>query len=382
MPIALVSAAADTDRERAAARSVHPARTDVASKGTQTQTLHTFRRLPPVRKLAVAFACAIALLCRAGPAHAAPPPRNSAEALEVNEKCNVCHAVEGLSIHDPVKGRTLDLSIEPDTYAASLHGVLDCEACHSSGYERMPHSGPIRHPRFLCVDCHERRKDVEGLALTLRRDELLSGAHGRSAELAFDCHMCHDPHTFVLVRDRKSALGRIEKSNHICLSCHGPDGALRERFQELPNTLERHDLFPNPLQHMRKLKCVTCHAPEDSLTRHDVEAADKAVRECTGCHGSDARLLERTYADLRGSTTAVPLGALGAAPDDGFRDNVYVVGSTRSPLLDKLSIVGFLVMLSLVAMHAVARLLTHGRRRREAAEAAEAERQGASDGEH
>ncbi len=298
---------------------------------------------PVLASLAVLLVAAAAAAC-ASPAPERVPPA----AEKDNVRCNECHTVDGLKITDPASDKQTLLTIGVVAYGDSAHGNLPCEECHDYGYEKLPHHGYSSYPRFLCVDCHEARKDVAKLDLTLRKKELLAGAHGERAKRAFDCHECHDPHFFKLLRNIDDPLGRIDWSNDICVECH-------------EDLAKSHAEFPNPEAHFRKVKCVPCHTPETTRTGHDVLPAEESVRDCGACHSRRVPLFAASYAVARDT---------GRSPEGRRRlraaamDNAYVIGSTSSPTLDLLSLLGFLFILFLVCAHAAARLLTYSRRKR------------------
>jgi hypothetical protein len=272
-------------------------------------------------------------------------------------ECRACHAVADLTKTDPITGREVNLTIDLDAYAQSDHANVRCYDCHERGYETLPHTGPRQYPRFLCVDCHRDNDKLAPLRFERRRDELLGSVHGKQAEHRFDCHDCHNPHEFRLVRARGSALDRIRAGNQICLDCHGPQSKRNVSFRDLPNVLDKHERLPHKRNHFRKVKCVSCHTPADSATRHDVRGKDEIAFECTQCHSPDSAVLQATYA--RPQDAGGP--ALDAAQADGLRENAYVVGSSRSRLLDWISIAGFVLAALLVAAHAIARML-HSRK--------------------
>ena len=272
---------------------------------------------------------------------------------EANAACHECHAVPEMAVFDPRTDRMVMLSVDPLDYRRSVHGQLPCAACHPSGYDHLPHSGPLSYPRFLCVSCHQEAEDVPQLALEERREELLGSAHGIQAAHNFDCHTCHDPHRFRLVREEGLALERIQASNQLCLHCHGSATGRKIGFEDQAVSTDTHGLFPNPRAHFRKVKCVSCHTGEGQTLDHDVLAADRSVRECSECHGQDSPRFEDSY------IARVSPGAAESAGE--ARDDVYVIGSTRSVWLDRIGL-GLLVMvLALTLGHSLARQIRKGR---------------------
>ncbi|MCP3956689.1 MAG: hypothetical protein GY719_02435 [bacterium] len=271
---------------------------------------------------------------------------------EANAACHKCHAVPDLTVFDPRTDRMVILTVDPAEYRRSVHGALACAECHPHGYDRLPHYGPLSYPRFLCVSCHQEAGDIPQLTLEERREELLGSAHGREAERDFTCHTCHDPHLFRLVRDEGAALERIRASNRLCLDCHGTAAGRKPSFEDLPASVDVHGLFPNPRAHFRKLKCVSCHTGEGHSRDHDVLTAIRSVRECSECHGQDAPRFEDSYAN------AVSPGA--PEPSGEAREDVYVIGSSRSEWLDLVGLGLLTAILALTAVHALARQISKG----------------------
>lgn|GEM_PF-3385823 len=250
-----------------------------------------------------------------------------------NAACQECHGVSGLVRFDDRTGERLDYSIDPAAYESSVHGEASCVACHDVGYEgKLPHFGPRMQPRFLCVRCHEKLGEVESLKLPDRREDLLRGAHGDHGKDRLTCHDCHDPHRFQLLQDRPEGFVRIAAGSEICLGCHGA-GERQFGHEALPDAESRHGPLPNAGLHLSAVSCVTCHAPEGDGTAHDVLPASESLGDCTQCHRRDD---PRWAADH---------------PDGGPFASVYVVGSSRSPWLDRASQGGFLLLLLGVAAH-------------------------------
>jgi thiosulfate reductase cytochrome b subunit len=259
-----------------------------------------------------------------------------------NAVCQECHAVPDLRFVDRSTGESILYSIDPEAYAASAHGAADCVACHESGYgDKLPHEGPPTTPRWICVDCHEARHDVDELDLPRRKQELRDGVHG--AEGRMSCDDCHDPHRFATVGDQEQALARIAASNGICLTCHGPADERAFGHESLNDARTTHDRFPNALRHFSRVKCVTCHAPRGDGAAHDVTGADASLGDCEQCHVREDPAWASNYRSSDG--------------DDRPEDHVYVVGSTRSWRLDRLSQLGFVGMLLLILAHSVRRRL-------------------------
>lgn len=259
-----------------------------------------------------------------------------------NEVCQDCHAVPDLRFTDRATGESTLYTIEPATYRGSAHGHVACVACHDVGYgEDLPHEGPAWRARFLCVDCHAALGDLDELDLPARKDELLAGAHGDEGRRRMDCHDCHDPHRFALVRRQEEALGRIAASNAICLACHGAPGVRSFGYEALQDAAGTHDHFPHAARHFGRVKCVTCHAPLGAGAGHDVRPVADSLGDCAACHVRSDPAYGSSYE--------------GGAGRGDVIDQVYVIGSTRSVWLDRSSQVGFVLFLGGVLLHGLRR---------------------------
>lgn len=265
-------------------------------------------------------------------------------ALELDEssmQCQECHAATDFQVYDPVQQRNLSLTIDTAQFLRGSHGKLPCRACHERGYDELPHRGPARTVSFRCIHCHREDRAVGHLQFAEHAQELKNSVHGSLSEGKLDCDSCHDTHTFRPVREEQDPSHRISQSNSWCLRCHGPEP--RDiNYPALPNILDAHSHLPNRKDHFRKVKCVGCHTPLDSPTKHDVMPKKQATRDCVACHRRDSAVLSTVYTRP-------------GEADGDVTSNAYVVGSTRSAWLDRLSQWGFAAALLGILLHAMAR---------------------------
>ena len=82
-------------------------------------------------------------------------------------------------------------------------------------------------------------------------------------------------------------------------------------------------------------------------------AADRSVRECSECHGQDSPRFEDSYTN--------PVSPVAPEPAGEAREDVYVIGSTRSVWLDRIGLGLLAVVLALTAAHSLARQIRKGR---------------------
>jgi hypothetical protein len=276
---------------------------------------------------------------------AEPASAESELADAESRACQVCHGIPAWRINDPVTGEATLLSIDSEAYRLSSHGALPCRSCHARGYDQIPpHRGSPAQPIYLCVLCHQKDQDLAQFRLLERKAELQRSVHGDTVLGPLDCHTCHDPHRFRPVNDPDDPLSRIEKSNAICLGCHGPGGAEPTRFGQ-PDAAPFHARFPNYDNHVRKLKCVACHTTDTASNRHDIAPKQDAVSECAQCHTPASQILDAVYGPQR------------RGHGDRLVEDAYVIGSSRTPRLERLSLLGFATLLGAIALHGLARVV-------------------------
>src|SRR3970040_335916 len=89
----------------------------------------------------------IALALSFPPAATAALPQDTKKSPTAkNEECLACHGQQGMQ---GAKGRSI--FVDAAKQAASVHGGLNCSACHA-GVKEYPHPKPM--PRVNCATCH------------------------------------------------------------------------------------------------------------------------------------------------------------------------------------------------------------------------------------
>lgn len=281
-------------------------------------------------------------------------PQAFAKQSDERHTCLRCHAMETLAYRDPATREILDLSIDPRALSHSVHGEMECTECHKKGYRRYPHPESVRQESLSCVGCHE--DDPAEATYQLKRieseyDLSVHVAPGAKHADRFSCHTCHDPHAFSVSRVGTDLAEVVRAGNAVCLGCH----------KRVANpAFGLHAWLPKREAHWTSVRCVECHTPtsdEPSRISHRILPADESHRDCVSCHSRDALLLGRLYR----YRSAEDLERRGLFAQALFNE-AYVVGMSRSPLLDAISlaILG-LTLLGLIA-HGVGRYLTHRRR--------------------
>jgi hypothetical protein len=268
--------------------------------------------------------------------------------------------VSDLSAKDPLNNREYALSIDVKAYRRSSHGALKCATCHEWGYDRVPHRAPRGRDPYACVYCHRNDDVLKPYQLEKRKGEFKKSHHVDTFGRKFGCHDCHDPHRFFPIPKGKGVRPQVDRANDICARCHAAKKPLMP-FEDAPPLSKTHEWLPNQEAHFAALSCVTCHAKPGGLN-HEVRLAKEAQQDCRGCHGKDAEKLGGLY-----TATKKPAGGgnLFDVSNQSLFEEAYVIGATRSPLLDRLSQVGFALCVAFVLTHGLALAVARRRRRAE-----------------
>ncbi len=204
-----------------------------------------------------------------------------------NEDCLACHEIEGLKMQRD--GREVDLSVDPERFAESLHGGLDCVICHADlmGQEEFPHAQGLE--RVDCLQCHD---DEDGPVTAWRES-----THGQEAAkgnpLAPLCQDCHGSHYIVPLDEPDSATAPFNIPA-MCAQCHA-EGAPVERVYDLPQeqilkryrqSIHGEGLYKQGL--VVTAVCSSCHTGHSILPHTDPRSTihkDRVTGTCMQCHG-------------------------------------------------------------------------------------------------
>lgn len=282
-------------------------------------------------------------------------PAAAVEAEKENRACLRCHAMETIAYRDPVSREIVDLSIDPRLLPHSVHGELACTECHRKSYRRYPHPEEAERESFSCVGCHEDDPAEATYQLKTLESEYARSIHvapGAKHADRFSCHSCHDPHVFKVSRVGTEIAQVVRDGNEVCLSCH-------EKARD--PQLGSHAWLPKRDAHWAAVRCVDCHTPladDPSRISHQILAAEDSNRDCVACHSRDARLLNRLY-QYRSEEDLARRGLFAKA----IFNEAYIVGMSRSPLVDWISLLIIGLTLLVLTAHGLGRYLAHRRRR-------------------
>ena len=190
-------------------------------------------------------------------AMAATPP-----AGPTNEDCLGCHSDKSLT--KEVKGKKVSLFADDRVLKTSVHGQLQCTACHA-GIKEVPHAESL--PPVSCKQCHATAASEFGQSI-----------HGRKDGPQLDCQTCHGTHDV----GRAAKLGTTP-----CQSCHA-------------ETVEKYQagVHGQAVAHGVKeaARCVDCHGGAHQLRAQadpgSPTSRPKMAETCGRCH-ADRALIER-----------------------------------------------------------------------------------------
>lgn len=218
-----------------------------------------------------------------------------------NSVCLACHGTPGLQTELP-SGEPLYISIDPDVFAASVHGQQGhaCTDCHTdrSGFPHEPISAQTRRDYNLerytaCLQCHQDKYDA---SLDSVHQKALAAGNKRAA-VCTDCHGAHD------ISDPNQPRTKIPET---CERCHS------EIFNLYAESVHGEALIGEGNPDVPT--CIDCHGV------HNVEGPSTgpfhlfSPRICAECH-SDPVLMDKygistdvfeTYvSDFHGTTVAI-----------------------------------------------------------------------------
>ena len=229
--------------------------------------------------------CGLGLALAVVPAARAAPPQKSSE-------CLACHGTPGAKDE---KGRSIH--IDEAKHKSSVHGPLDCTACHATIRE-YPHAKPVA--KVDCANCHS--GVAADVAKSVHGAEVCAACHGDAHTIRApagkpgqECRQCHGE----LVKTYEASVhGRLQKngdtSSATCRSCHGP--AHRVLTAGDPASPVAKKNLPSA--------CGSCHANPEFLAKHDIPfahpveayrlsvhgravlAGNAKAASCSDCHGS------------------------------------------------------------------------------------------------
>jgi len=227
-----------------------------------------------------------------------------------NDQCLACHAAPDFTTELP-SGETLYLTVDPETYAHSVHGSQGyaCIQCHTDidGFPHDPITAANRREfvfqRYLgsCVECHLDKYDsaldsVHQKALAAGQTEaaICTDCHGAHDVGPADeplrggsqmCELCHSEiYDFYAESVHGSAL--IDQGNPdvpACIDCHGVHNV------QGPSSLDNFHLLSPDL-------CANCHNDPALMDKYGLNA-DVYDSYISDFHGTTVLLFEQVTPD-------------------------------------------------------------------------------------
>ncbi len=233
--------------------------------------------------------------------------------------------------------------VDQQKFKASVHGGLECNACHGEAFQSQPHKLPAKKEKQDCTSCHP---DNSGPYPIARIDhEVKASIHARKVDENFSCANCHKPHEFRPLGKMKSLADAVSTGNDSCLGCHNKE--------ELS---PKHTWIPMWEMHTRAARCVDCHTPGKEETIHLVLSKASAQRDCVECHSKDSLLLKKLYNHMAKQDRSS--GFVNAV----ILNSTYMIGATKHEGLDRASLIVFTCTIAGIAAHALLRKLARARR--------------------
>jgi predicted CXXCH cytochrome family protein len=278
-----------------------------------------------------------------------------------NNRCFKCHGQQtyeytNATLNRQVKARMCsDRIIKRNEFYSSNHKSFSCTDCHSADYVKFPHSGELRmEEKFNCIDCHGGDEKFAKYHFEEIESEYQKSTHFKMEGEGFSCWKCHDPHTYkISVRNNTNLKQTIAYDNAICLNCHSD----YSRFQLVSDKAEidiikKHDWLPNQASHFANVRCIECHTTINNNipVSHQIRPKEEAVRKCNECHSQNSILMASLYKFESKEQRR-----------DGFLNGIilnasYVIGANRNAYLNMLSLVIFVGVLAVIAVHIFFRL--------------------------
>ncbi len=203
-------------------------------------------------------------------------------AAQENADCLACH--EDKTLTGTRGGKKISLFVEQKTVQSSVHGSLQCIACHAGlAGKEMPHEVPVA--AVQCGACHDGEEK-------LQRESLHHKAAERGDNLAPTCATCHGNHDIVSARDRRSPVAPLNIP-YLCGRCH-QEGTKVSRERNIP----QHEILANYSESihgeglLRKglivaPSCASCHSAHFILPHTDSRSSisrKNIATTCAKCH--------------------------------------------------------------------------------------------------
>jgi len=280
---------------------------------------------------------------------------------EDNNRCFNCHGQSKYEYTNETLGRQVkalmfsERIVKKSEFYNSNHKNFSCTDCHSEEYLKFPHSGELRmEQKYNCLDCHGGDEKFAQYHFEEIDSAYRQSIHFKLEAEGFTCWKCHDPHSYkISVRNKDNLKETIAYDNAICLKCHSDFS----QFQLLTdkaeiNIIQKHDWLPNQASHFANVRCIECHTQINNKipVSHLIKPKEQAVKLCNECHSQNSILMASLYKFESK-----------AQRRDGFFNGIilnesYVIGANRNEYLNLLSLIIFVGVIGIIAVHIVFRI--------------------------
>lgn len=171
-----------------------------------------------------------------------------------NQECLDCHGAPGMTGTDAA-GKEISISVLPDSFSVSIHGMLACVDCHTDlATAELPHGDTTAE--VSCGSCHA---DIV--------DKVANSDHGKAKNLsgARACIVCHgDIHVAKSSSDSTSIIYKANLAN-VCAQCHDGNGKANVRIKDAVHTYARtvHGRALLEKGNLQAASCADCHSAHD-----------------------------------------------------------------------------------------------------------------------
>lgn len=278
-----------------------------------------------------------------------------------NDRCFKCHGQEKYEYTNETLGKQIkdimcsERIVHKSEFYSSNHKSFSCTDCHSEKYVKFPHSGDLRmEQKYNCIDCHGGDEKFAKYHFEEIEAEYQKSTHFKMENDGFSCWKCHNPHTYkISVRNEENLKQTVAYDNGICLNCHSNFN----NFQLLTdrkeiNLIEKHDWLPNQTSHFANVRCIECHTQINNNipVSHFILPKEQAVKHCNECHSKNSILMASLYKFESKEQRR-----------DGFFNGIilnssYVIGANRNEYLNLLSLILFIVVISIIVIHIIFRI--------------------------
>ncbi|WP_129586542.1 cytochrome b/b6 domain-containing protein [Pseudodesulfovibrio hydrargyri] len=252
---------------------------------------------------------------------AAPAPARFPDGVR-RDTCLGCHGKADLRAVTE-RGAGLDIHIPENGYDRSVHGRMECVVCHApkaapEDFGKIPHN-VNREALPSCMNCHDKAFDHV-------RRQIAKSRHFEKQGSKITCTDCHNPHTQRRVTAMDSYSASVADSNRPCVDCHTSAIHYKELTGKAVYTQDlSHEFLPFRDRHFASVRCVECHTPADGDAQvHEIQAKEKALRDCTACHNKDDSLLVSRIAGYTDSRNGG-----GAFLGKGFFDDAELIAKMQ-----------------------------------------------------